>query len=76
VHEGKDHKLYSSKNIWVNDLKRMRLTGNVGYMKLTKYTHKDLVGKSEEARDLCTHTCRQKDNTKTDLTKIGRAIVN
>jgi len=44
----------------VNDLKRMRLIGNVGYMKLTKYTYKDLVGKFEETRDLCAPTFRQK----------------
>ena len=31
------------KNFWVNKLKRMRLMGNVGYMKLTKHTYKDLV---------------------------------
>jgi hypothetical protein len=64
------------KNIWVNSLKRMRLTVNVGYMKLKKYTYKDLVGKSEETRDLRAPTFRQEDNTKKDLTEIGRAVVN
>jgi hypothetical protein len=75
-HEDENHKLYSSKNIWVNKLKRMRLTGYVGYVKLTKHTYKDSVGKSEETRDLCTHTCKQEDNTIKDLTEIGHAIAN
>jgi len=76
LHEDDDRKLYSSKNIWLNKLKRMRLIGNVGYKKLTKHTYKDLVGKSEETRDLCTPTCRQEDNTTKDLTKIGHVIAN
>jgi hypothetical protein len=76
MHEDEDHKLYSSKNIWLNKLKRMRLTGNVGYMKLTKGTYKDLVRKSEETRDLCTPTCKQEDNTTKDFTETGRAIAN
>jgi len=69
-------KLYSSKNIWVNKLKIMRLTGYVGYMKLTKHTYKDLVGKSEGTRHLCTSTCKQEDNTTKDLTEIGRSTAN
>jgi hypothetical protein len=63
LHEDEGHKLYSPKNIWVHKLKRMRLTCNVGYVKLTKHTYKDLAGKSEETRDLCIPTCRQEDNT-------------
>jgi len=76
LYEDEDHKLYSSKNIWLNRLKRMMLTGNVGYIELTKHTYENLVGKSEETRDLFTPTCRQEGNTTRDLTEIGRAIAN
>ena len=54
----------------------MMLTGNVGYIELTKHTYENLVGKSEETRDLFTPTCRQEGNTTRDLTEIGRAIAN
>jgi len=74
LHEDEDHKLYSSKNTSLNKLKRIRLNGDVGYMKLTK--HKELDGKSKVTRDLCTPTCKQEDNTIKDLTEIGRAIAN
>jgi hypothetical protein len=76
LREELDHKLYSSKNICVNKLNRMRLTGKVGCMKLTKHTYKDLVGKSEKMRDLCTPTCKQEDNITKDLTEIVCAIAN
>lgn len=45
-------------------------------MKLIKHTYKDLVGKSEETRELCTPGCRQADKTTEDLKAIGRAIAN
>ena len=76
LHEDEDHKFYSSKKYLLNKLKRMRLTGNVGYMKLAKHTYKDLVGKSEETRELCTPTCKQEGNTTKDFTEIGRDIAN
>jgi hypothetical protein len=71
LHNDELHSLYSSLNIRVIKLRRMRWVGHVACMREGRGVNRILVWRSEGKRPLGRPRCRWEDNIKMDLMEVG-----